>query len=145
MSESHFISLLSKLINSAELHFHCIHFQSGSGELQLRKKKNRWRPYGNGIWLCDNWWTFAGSSYSVSKSHLWVTEGLHLLFLIMSKVIHILYVDRKRWECYFHLEILRMIVICWCKFTASKKLFNISSCLNVKYVNGKYVDAFYNI
>lgn len=67
------------------------------------------------------------------------------LFLIMSKVIHILYVDRKRWECYFHLEILRMIVICWCKFTASKKLFNISSCLNVKYVNGKYVDAFYNI
>lgn len=26
-----------------------------------------------------------------------------------------------------------------------KKLFNISSCLNVKYVNGKYVDAFYNI
>lgn len=26
-----------------------------------------------------------------------------------------------------------------------KKLFNISSCLNGKYVNGKYVDAFYNI
>lgn len=39
MSESHFISLLSKVINSAELHFHCVHFQSDSGELQSRKKK----------------------------------------------------------------------------------------------------------
>lgn len=38
MSESHFISLLSKVINSAELHFHCVHFQSDSGELQSRKK-----------------------------------------------------------------------------------------------------------
>lgn len=150
MSESHFISLLSKVINSAELHFHCVHFQSDSGELQSRKKKkdgDRMEMESDCVIIDGHLLGHLTLSYShtCEEQNVFTFSPPFVLSLIVSPWVRkffnnqLVFSEGKKDE-------VAIFILCFYAWLCNrKKLFNISSCLNGKYVNGKYVDAFYNI